>query len=127
MSVRDSLVIALVAIVVVGQLAALIITLLKGKWRLGLGMWIIGLGIFVLPVTAIRLAYPTSWWGRRFYSGEKLEESWRRFGQRIQRAKERRAAVLAQGEEYARQKRERAGRAGQVRGHRQERGTQRSG
>ena len=98
---RSVLISVVVLVAVAGLLFAFAITLLKGKWRLGLGVWITGLRIFVWPVLAIRLAYPTSWWGRRFDSGQKLEEAWRPLGPRIQREKERRAAVMAQGEEYA--------------------------
>jgi hypothetical protein len=104
---RSVVITVLVLLFLVAALAAFVITLLKGKWRLGLGLWILGLGLFVWPVTAIRLAIPTSWWARRFYTGEnadKLEDAWRRFGPRIQKQKEREARFLAAREEYARQR-----------------------
>ena len=52
---------------------------MKGKW------WFVLLSIFVpmffiaIFIGAIRLAKPTSFWARRFYDREKLEQSVQRF------------------------------------------------
>lgn len=63
-----------------------VVTMLKGRWTVLLA----GL-LLLFPLwwyTAIALAAPDSWWGRRYYRGEKLErarayqERWsRRFAQ----------------------------------------------
>jgi hypothetical protein len=53
---------------------------LKGKW----GALLVGLIVPVVWIaTALRLAKPTSWWAKRFYDREQMEEarerhSWRR-------------------------------------------------
>jgi hypothetical protein len=63
-----------------------IICLLKGKLITGL----LGLPIpFVALVGAVRLAKPSSYWARRWYSERKLARAHERFGSRYQARRER--------------------------------------
>jgi hypothetical protein len=71
---------------VVFHISYTIICLLKGKLATGL----IGLPLpFVALVGAIRLAKPSSFWARRFYSGRKLARAEARFGERYLARRER--------------------------------------
>lgn len=68
--------VAITALIVLVHLAYSVICLLKGKLATGL----IGLPVPLLGlVGALRLAHPTSYWARRFYSERKLERAERRF------------------------------------------------
>jgi hypothetical protein len=63
-----------------------IICLLKGKIATGL----ISLPVpFIALVGAIRLAKPSSFWARRFYSGRKLARAQERFGEKYLARRER--------------------------------------
>jgi len=63
-----------------------IICLLKGKIATGL----ISLPVpFIALVGAIRLAKPSSFWARRFYSGRKLARAEQRFGEKYLARRER--------------------------------------
>ena len=75
-----------VSVTIVVHIGYTIITLLKGKIVTGL----VGLPVPILSlVGAIRLAKPSSYWARRFYSDAKLSKSARRFGDRYRERKER--------------------------------------
>jgi hypothetical protein len=45
-------------------IAAMVVTVLKGKWGMFAVGWLIGLCWYI---GAIRIAKPNSWWDRRFY------------------------------------------------------------
>ena len=71
---------------VVVHIGYTVVCLLKGKIATGL----IGLPIpFVALVGAIRLATPTSFWARRFYSDHKLHRATERFGPTYRARRER--------------------------------------
>jgi hypothetical protein len=68
--------VALTALLVVIHVTYTVICLLKGKLATGL----IGLPVpFLGLIGAVRLAHPTSYWARKFYSDHKLERAERRF------------------------------------------------
>ncbi|MCK0516422.1 hypothetical protein [Williamsia sp. DF01-3] len=68
--------VAITALIVLVHVAYSVICLLKGKLATGL----IGLPVPLLGlIGALRLAHPTSYWARRFYSERKLERAERRF------------------------------------------------
>jgi hypothetical protein len=73
-----------------------VVCLLKGKIATGL----IGLPIpFVALVGAIRLATPSSFWARRFYSAQKLARATERFGPTY-RARQERLRDLVSGSRH---------------------------
>jgi hypothetical protein len=75
-----------VSVTVAIDLIFAIICLLKGKLITGL----LGLPIpFVALVGAVRLAKPSSYWARRWYSERKMAKSQERFGSRYQARRER--------------------------------------
>lgn len=66
---------AVLSVVIVGSvLSSFGITVLKGKWISAVAIFVLTLGL-MLPITAIRLAKPESWWARRFYDEPKLRRS----------------------------------------------------
>jgi hypothetical protein len=76
----------LTSIAVLAHISYTIICLLKGKIAVGL----IGLPLPTLAlVCAIRLAKPSSFWARRFYSERRLTKAEERFGERYLAPRER--------------------------------------
>jgi len=70
---------AIAIVVLVVYAAVLVVSAVKGKWWFTLFSLFIPL-FFVAALTgAIRLAKPTSFWARRFYDREQLDESVQRF------------------------------------------------
>jgi len=64
----------LIGLVLVASLVpAAIVTMLKGRWSILLAA--LCLLFPLLWYAAFALAAPDSWWGRRFYRGEKLERA----------------------------------------------------
>ena len=83
-----------VSVTVAIDLIFTIVCLLKGKLITGL----LGLPIpFVALVGAVRLAKPSSFWARRWYSGRKLDRAHERFGPRYQARRERLRDVFSGG------------------------------
>ena len=69
---------ALIAAIVALYTVPFLITMLKGKFWLGLISMGIG-GMFLTVPGATRLAKPDSWWALRFYDSDKLARAQRRF------------------------------------------------
>ncbi len=64
-------------VALLGLSACAVVTLLKGKWLSGIVVVVLSVGL-LLPVTAIRLGKPESWWARRFYDDAKLRRAYER-------------------------------------------------
>jgi len=82
------------SIAVIVHVSYTVVCLLKGKLALGL------IGFFfplLALVGSIRLAKPTSFWARRFYSDEKLARAQERFGARHVARRERLRDVFSGG------------------------------
>jgi hypothetical protein len=69
---------ALIAAIVTLYFVPFLITMLKGKFWLGLVSMGIG-GMFLTVPGATRLAKPDSWWALRFYDSAKLARARTRF------------------------------------------------
>jgi hypothetical protein len=69
---------AIIAAVITLYFVPFLITMLKGKFWLGLVSLMIG-GLFLTVPGATRLAKPDSWWALRFYDSDKLARAQRRF------------------------------------------------
>jgi hypothetical protein len=57
---------------------SLVISFLKGKFIAPLLLLVLT-GGFLVPVVAVRLAKPRSWWSRRYYDDTKLRRSYERY------------------------------------------------
>jgi hypothetical protein len=74
--VIERLLILIVLSVMVGIPAG--ITCSKGRWvAFVLGFLLVGI---IWWITACRLAHPSSWWARRFYGPDKMQQAMNRFG-----------------------------------------------
>jgi hypothetical protein len=73
--------------IIVAWLAIVTINALKGKYVFAViaffGLAFLGSPTLVGLIGAIRLGKPRSWWAQRYYDGEKLAESKRRFYQPV--------------------------------------------
>jgi hypothetical protein len=69
---------ALIAAIVALYFIPFLITMLKGKFWLGLISMAVG-GMFLTVPGATRLAKPDSWWALRFYDSDKLGRACTRF------------------------------------------------
>jgi hypothetical protein len=82
------------SVIVVVHISYTVICLLKGKIVTGLA----GLPIPTLSlVGAIRLAKPSSFWARRYYSTKKMDRATSRFGERYQERQERLRQMVSGG------------------------------
>jgi hypothetical protein len=82
------------SVAVVVHIGYTVVCLLKGKIATGL----IGLPLpFVALVGAIRLATPSSFWARRFYSDQKLHRATERFGPAYRARRERLRDLVSGG------------------------------
>ncbi|HEX5016939.1 MAG TPA: hypothetical protein VFX15_05080 [Actinomycetes bacterium] len=85
---------AAASIAIVIHFTYTIITLLKGKIVTGL----LGLPIPLLSfVGSLRLAKPTSYWAKRFYSAPKMSRAEKRFGPRYRAREERLRRLMSVG------------------------------